>query len=107
MANLSFAIEQVRDCVKYMDDFQQQQDTDQASYRKIGDNLPNNWGSREVAIFTQGISDLSRQTDRMRQWLTQLHTTLSSSSVQVETTGQDSRSKLNNAINPVSGMINH
>jgi len=28
MANLSFAIEQVRDCVKFMDDFQQQQDAD-------------------------------------------------------------------------------
>jgi uncharacterized protein YukE len=103
MANLSFAIAQVRDCVKFMDDFQQQQDGDQATYRKIADNLPNNWGSKEVAIFTEGINELSRKTDRMRQWLMDLHRTLGDASSQVESTGQDSQKKLNNVM---SGLIN-
>jgi hypothetical protein len=103
MANLSFAIDQVRDCVKFMDDFQQQQDADQATYRKIADNLPSNWGSKEVAIFTEGINELSRKTDRMRQWLMDLHSTLGDASSQVSATGQDSQKKLNNVM---SGLIN-
>ena len=103
MANLSFAIEQVRDCVKFMDDFQQQQDADQATYRKLADNLPNNWGSTEVAIFTDGINQLSAKTDRMRQWLMDLHKTLGDASAQVQSTGQDSRKSLNNVM---SGLIN-
>jgi hypothetical protein len=100
---LEFSIAQVRDCVAFMDKFQQEQDADQATYRKIADGLPNNWGSTEVAIFTDGINQLSAKTDKMRQWLMDLHKTLGDASAQVESTGQDSRKKLNSVM---SSMIN-
>ncbi|GAA5185059.1 hypothetical protein GCM10023322_27960 [Rugosimonospora acidiphila] len=108
MANLSFAIPQVRDCVKFMDDFQTQQDGDQAKYQQIANNLPNNWGSTEVAVFTDGINELSRKTKQMRDFLTQLHTTLGEASNQVQASGEQAKKNLTNAIggNSISGVIN-
>jgi hypothetical protein len=95
---INFSIPEVADCLSYLQHFEDTQSADQAKWNNIANNLPNNWGSDEVAIFKTGIEQFHSDTIKMQQTINDLHNTLHAAQQTVANTTDQSKTDMARAI---------